>query len=68
MSRMRCKPSIVVARKVSASAASMSRLNRPLAIVSRLKMLRMGSRHSSAATMWSSEIVVSPIVVATASP
>ena len=59
---------MVVARNVSASAVSISRLKRPLANVSRVKMLRYGSRHSRAATMWSSEIVVSPIVVATASP
>jgi hypothetical protein len=37
-------------------------------MVSRLKMARKGSRHSNAAMMWRSEIVVSPIVVATASP
>ncbi len=40
-----------VASNVIASAATMSRLNRPFATVDRLKIVFSGSRHSNAATM-----------------
>ena len=62
------EPPIVVARKVSASAASISMLKRPLAMVLAVEDAPVGSRHSRAAAMCSSEVVTRPIVVATARP
>ena len=68
MSSMRCRPLIVVPRNVNTSASEHHQVEAPLAIVSRLKTLRQGSRHSSAATMCSRDMVMKPIVVATARP
>ena len=68
MSKIRCRPSIVVTRNVNASAVSDQQVEAPVGERVPAEDAPDGSRHSRAATMCSSEIVMSPIVVATASP